>query len=275
MDIPELAGERRGRVGFWLTVAAVFLVLAAAGAAAVYFLLFTGEAWSARADVTAIGEEVEEQYSAGHEPFVMYEDGVYSVGETVIGASVDDPTVEFYAGADSFCVVLTTASGSSYSYSATAGAEDGSCVPSGVQPFDPSVAGALTELSTSEFWFGLSVGDCILDDTSAISASGTSSTTSVDAPSVVACSQPHVGEVYAIAEIGEGDVEGDLAFRLHVSELCEGPAFVGYTGESYLESDLFYSVLYPTEEAAGYGADEMVCLLTTGEQVTGSARSTS
>jgi hypothetical protein len=248
-----------------------FVALAGAGAAAVFFFVLGGEASSARSDVAAIGEEIEAQYAVGEEPFVIYDSGAYSIGATILGASIEDPTVEFYSGADDFCVVLTTSSGSQYSYSAVEGAVDGSCAPDGVSPFDPGSVGALdTTLTSSDYWFDLSIGDCLLDDTSIVSTAG--QTDPLTAPTVVACSEPHMGEVYAIAGIGGENAPDEAAFRLHTHELCEGAPFESYIGMPYLDSDLYYSVLYPTGETFEAGANEMVCILTTGDETTGSLR---
>lgn len=236
-----------------------------------FLFILGGEASSARADVAAIAEEVEAQYAAGDDPFVIYDSGAYSIGVTILGATVEDPTIDFYPGADDYCIVLTTSGGSEYSYSAAEGAQDGSCAPAGAAPFDPEDVGALdTSLTSSEYWFGLSIGDCLLDDTSIISTTGEPSP--LMAPTVVACSESHAGEVYAIAGIEGEETPDDAAFRLHTHELCEGAAFTSYVGIPYLDSDLYYSVLYPTGETFEVGADEMVCILTTGGSTTGSLR---
>jgi hypothetical protein len=249
------------------------LALAAAGAAAVVFLLGEGAAPSARADVTAIGEEVVAQYEAGGDPLVMYRDGVYIIGTTLMGSTVIDPSLAFYPGADTFCVVLTTSDGTSYSYAAETGPVDGSCAPATTDPIDPSAMSALDpSLTSSPYWFGLSTGDCLLDDTSVVTNSGTASPGPLSSPTIVACTEPHVGEVYAIARIESQDAPDDLTFQLHSVELCEGTAFESYVGAPYFGSDLYYSVLYPTEASFSTGTNEMVCILATGDTTTGSLR---
>ncbi len=271
---PSSAREGR-RIGSIVGIALGFVVLAAAGAAAAIFFLGQGEASSARADVAAIGEEVAAQYEAGGEPVVLYSDGAYSIGATLLESNVTDQTLDFYPGAEDFCIVLTTSSGVSYSYDAATGAMDGSCAPAGTEPLDSTDIGTLdSSLTSSEYWFDLSIGDCVLDDTSIITEPSGSLSAPLSSPTIVPCTDSHVGEIYAIARIEGQDAPDDTAFRHHARELCEGAAFESYVGEPYFGSDLFYAVLYPTEESFSAGANEMVCILTTGSgETTGSLRS--
>ena len=238
------------------------------------FFLGQGEASSARADVAAIGEEVAAQYEAGWEPVVLYSDGAYSIGATLLESNVTDPTLNFYPGAEDFCIVLTTLSEASYSYNAAAGAMDGSCAPAGAEPPGQTDIGTLdSSLTSSEYWFDLSVGDCVLDDTSVVTDPAGVSSDPLSSPTIVPCTDSHVGEIYAIARIEGQEAPDDTAFRHHARELCEGAAFESYVGEPYFGSDLFYAVLYPTEESFSAGANEMVCILTTESgEMTGSLR---
>ncbi len=253
-----------------------FLVLAAAGAAGVYFLMGgNAAAAAARADVSAIGEEIAAQYTVGGgDPVVIYADGAYTIGSTVIGATVVDPSIAYYPGAGSFCVVLTTVEGKSYGYSATAGQVDGSCAPEGVDPVEPNAADTLdTSLTTSAYWFGLSIGDCVLESTLTDRDASGASPGPLMAPTVVPCAEAHVGEVYAIARITTDEAPDASMFRQQTNQLCEGPAFEAYVGMPYLQSSLYYSVLYPSDATWAVGADEMLCLLTDGgNATTGSLR---
>jgi hypothetical protein len=263
------------RVGRVLGMVGGLVGLAAAGAAAVWFFLGgDAVATAARSDVTAIGTEVAAQYAEGDtDPVVLYSDGTYTIGSTVIGATVVDPTLDYYPGNGSFCVVITTPEGKSYGYSAVDGQVDGSCAPAGVEPMGPVASGTLdTTLTTSPYWFGLSIGDCVLESTFTDRDDDGGSAGPLVAPTVVPCTDAHAGEVYAIARILGDEAPDAVVFRQQTRELCEGPAFEAFVGLPYLESTLYYSVLYPSDATWAVGADEMVCILTEGGSTTGSLR---
>jgi hypothetical protein len=273
-------GEGGGgrRIGKVIGLVLGFLGFAVAGAAAVWFVLGSDTvATAARSDVTAIGTEVAAQYQAGTgDPVVLYADGAYTVGSTVIGATVDDPTLAYYPGEGSFCVVITTVEGTSFGYSATGGQVDGSCAPAGVEPIGPIASNTLdASLTTSPYWFGLSIGDCVLESTLTDRAADGTEEGPLTAPTVVPCTDAHAGEVFAIGRILVDDAPDAVVFRQQTRELCEGPKFEEYVGLPYLESTLFYSVLYPSDATWAVGADEMLCLVTEGgSTTTGSLRDT-
>jgi hypothetical protein len=117
-----------------------------------------------------------------------------------------------------------------------------------------------TTLTTSYDWYGLTVGDCI--------TTFYSEETSEDGeflfvdPTVVPCSEPHYGEVYALAGIGGVAPPSDATFEAHRRQLCEGFAFEDYVGVSdYYESAIYYDTLYPNDSGWKDGFREMVCVL--------------
>ena len=264
-------GPRIGRV---VVTILGFLMLAAVGAAAVIFLVGGGEAGAARDDVTAIGQKVAALYAAGDgDPLVTYGGGVYTVGPDLLTASVVDPTLAFYPGADDFCVVLTTAADVSYSYKAGTGEMDGSCAPASAQPQGPVTTNTLDpSLQTSAVWFDLPVGACVLDDTGVVSAGTSPSPGPLASPTIVPCTDSHAAEVYAIASIGGDTAPTEAAFQQNTHDLCGGPLFESYVGVPYIDSKLYYSVLYPTDAMWAVGQREMVCLLSDGGTTTGSLK---
>jgi hypothetical protein len=124
-----------------------------------------------------------------------------------------------------------------------------------------------TTLAVSYYWYGLTVGDCITSPYSEEElAEG--NYVFVD-PEVVPCSEPHYGEVYALAGVGGAGRPSDDAFAALYQQLCEGPAFETYVGiSSYWESALYYYVLYPSDLAWKEGGREIVCLLVEEDEST-------
>ena len=125
-------------------------------------------------------------------------------------------------------------------------------------------------LTVADRWFGLAIGDCVLEfDTGVDPADPT-----IEKPEVVPCSGAHFGEVYAIADIEGDTLPSDATFRLHSREVCAGPLFSSYVGvEAYEDSGLLFDVLYPAERSWENGTHQMVCLLVeTGGSTTGSLK---
>jgi hypothetical protein len=117
-----------------------------------------------------------------------------------------------------------------------------------------------TTLTVSDFWYGLTFGDCI---TSFYSEEDLAEGNFVFVePEMVPCSEPHFGEVYALAGIGGAEPPSDATFEAHYVQLCEGPAFDAYVGVSdYYESSIYYDVLYPDDSSWKDGGREMACVL--------------
>jgi hypothetical protein len=99
--------------------------------------------------------------------------------------------------------------------------------------------------------FDLSVGDCFDDP----AAGGEIS--SVDA---VDCAEPHDNEVYALYDYDGDSYPGVDAMGAAADEGCEA-RFEDYVGIAYLDSELFYTHLTPTQESWDDGDREIVCVL--------------
>ncbi len=119
----------------------------------------------------------------------------------------------------------------------------------------------------SRYWYDLRVGDCVTDyypDEEPVDGNYL-----YEVPTIVPCSEPHYGEVYALAGIGGIEPPSDDTFQAHLDQLCEGPAFTDYVGvSSYYASEIYYSVLYPSDPAWEEGGRELVCLLVEEDEVT-------
>ncbi len=117
-----------------------------------------------------------------------------------------------------------------------------------------------TSLAISRYWYDLTVGDCVSDFYAAEpDANGDHPFTD---PTVVPCSEPHYGEVFALALIGGTEAPSEAVFQAHIAQLCEGPAFANYVGVSdYYASSLYHDVLYPNPAAWKDGGHEMVCVV--------------
>jgi len=110
--------------------------------------------------------------------------------------------------------------------------------------------------------FDFTVGDCFDDP----SESGeVSSVTTVD------CAEPHDNEVYALFDYdGSDEYPGEETLSTAADDGCEG-RFEAYVGTAYLDSEVYYTHLIPTEESWGTGDREVVCVLyIPGEKIEGS-----
>ncbi len=127
-----------------------------------------------------------------------------------------------------------------------------------------------TTLTTADQWFGLSLGDCV----DSFDSRTDPQDLLIEQPTVVPCSDPHYGEVYAIAEITGDAAPDDATFALQSREVCTGQLFTTYVGgDGFAASELYYDVLYPAERSWDNGTHQMVCLLVEkGESTTGSLR---
>lgn len=113
--------------------------------------------------------------------------------------------------------------------------------------------------------FDARVGDCLLP--------GDELGTEIDKVEAVPCDEGHTHEVFALPEFPGGDVyPGEDELRNFANAECLD-AFTNYTGDDYLDSDLFFSYLQPSIRSWNEGDDRnIVCVIVaTGEPVTGSA----
>jgi hypothetical protein len=108
--------------------------------------------------------------------------------------------------------------------------------------------------------FELEVGDCFDDPPSG----------EVSSVSAVDCAQPHDNEVYALYDYDGDSYPGEEAMSSAADEGCES-RFEDFVGIAYLQSDLFYTHLTPTQESWDDGDREVVCVIyEPGEKLTGS-----
>jgi hypothetical protein len=115
-----------------------------------------------------------------------------------------------------------------------------------------------TTITTAPDWYDLSIGQCV---TTFWSDGGNADSTFVT-PDVVPCSEPHYGEVYALARVGGQTSPSDATANYDITRVCEGPAFASYVGgQSYGLSGLYYDVLFPNAAFWRAGNHDMVCVV--------------
>ena len=77
----------------------------------------------------------------------------------------------------------------------------------------------------------------------------------------VPCSEPHEYEVFALATYeGNGSYPPDSALDPIFAEVCE-PEFERYVGAPYATSEIYGSMISPSEESWGSGDRSFICLL--------------
>ncbi len=115
---------------------------------------------------------------------------------------------------------------------------------------------------TADSVLDLQVGDCL--SRSDLEGDEVSSAKAID------CAEEHDAEVYHIETLPEGAFPGETAIESSATEACE-TNFETFIGVPYLESELYYSYLTPTEDGWNTIDDrEIVCyIVTSGEMVTG------
>jgi len=109
----------------------------------------------------------------------------------------------------------------------------------------------------------IDVGDCFDDPDGEL----------VTSLEIVDCSQPHDNEVFAEVASDESAFPGNQALREFGFAACL-PEFEAYVGETYAESPLDYSFLFPSEESWVEGDRTFVCYLYSPDlsKLTGTAR---
>jgi hypothetical protein len=77
----------------------------------------------------------------------------------------------------------------------------------------------------------------------------------------VPCTEAHEYEVFALATYeGDGTYPPDTQLETIFTQVCE-PEFEPYVGTPYLDSEIYGSMISPSEEAWGSGDRSFVCLL--------------
>jgi hypothetical protein len=107
----------------------------------------------------------------------------------------------------------------------------------------------------------VSMGDCLAEmpDSSLIST-----------VKIVDCADPHVGEVFAVFTMPDGDFPGQAAITEYQNS-CE-PALPSYASAAVADPELGLFVLYPTADSWDTGDRTVTCLATTETPRSGSLR---
>jgi hypothetical protein len=87
---------------------------------------------------------------------------------------------------------------------------------------------------------------------------------------VVACEEPHKGEVFTILTMPEGDFPGQMAMARY-QDRC-APALATYAPSAVTDPDVGLFVLYPTEESWGRGDRAVTCIATSDATRTGTLK---
>ena len=118
----------------------------------------------------------------------------------------------------------------------------------------------------------LQVGDCF-DLTSGDTTDGGE----VSDVRAIPCAEPHVYEIYVVAEYPSGELPSDIDedYTAWEQDQCVG-GFDTYVGLSYEESTFWFSTLTPTDESWDQGDHAISCFLHNSSEtpVTGSAEGT-
>ncbi|MFC7407119.1 septum formation family protein [Georgenia alba] len=87
---------------------------------------------------------------------------------------------------------------------------------------------------------------------------------------ILECGEQHDAEVFALVEHTGEEFPGDQAIQDEAGTMCE-PPFEEFIGVPYAESELFFSVLTPSEESWNQADDRTsACIVTVDEPMTGS-----
>ncbi|MGO1950569.1 MAG: septum formation family protein [Mycobacteriaceae bacterium] len=101
---------------------------------------------------------------------------------------------------------------------------------------------------------GLAVGDCVAD----VDALG-----NADDVDPADCGDPHVGEVYAQADItGKSLFPGNEPLGQEAGAICGGDGFTDYVGLDFAESSLDVITMMPSKESWAQGDRTVTCVLT-------------
>lgn len=117
--------------------------------------------------------------------------------------------------------------------------------------------------------FDLQVGDCF------DAAFDPNAYTEISEVRAIPCGDPHVYEMYSVAEYPQGEAPSgpDEAYTPWEQENCLG-TFASYVGIAYDSSVYYISALVPTDDSWSQGDKTLMCFLHNDEEtaVTGSAR---
>ena len=129
-------------------------------------------------------------------------------------------------------------------------------------------SGAITGAGTLSV-FDLQVGDCF------DAAFDPNAYTEISEVRAIPCTEPHVYEMYSVAEYPQGEAPSgpEEDYTPWEQENCLG-VFTSYVGIDYESSDYWISALVPTDESWSQGDNDLMCFLHNEDEtpVTGSAR---
>nr|WP_246401681.1 septum formation family protein [Jiangella mangrovi] len=124
-------------------------------------------------------------------------------------------------------------------------------------------SGNVTETADAADVFDVRVGDCLGDF---------ADSEQVTDVAVVPCTDEHAQEVYATAQVPDGELPSDDDLQTQAVETCT-TEFQTFVGLAYEESALDFTWLQPTAESWDQGDRELVCLVyDPAGPVTGSLR---
>lgn len=109
----------------------------------------------------------------------------------------------------------------------------------------------------------LEVGQCITDQTP--------EGEQVSSVPVVACTESHVGEIYALPQLPDGEFPGDESVTASANELCAGPEYQNYVGVPIEQTELGVNFLVPSTDTWEQGDREIVCIVGNADGTPGTA----
>lgn len=124
-------------------------------------------------------------------------------------------------------------------------------------------AGALALLSAcgGTSVLGLEVGQCISDQ----APEGEQ----VSAVPIVDCAEPHVGEIYALPRLPDGEFPGAESVSTSARTLCADPEFQTFVGVPIDQTTLGVNYLVPSAETWNDRDDrEIVCIVGNADRTT-------
>lgn len=183
--------------------------------------------------------------------------GCSSIYSAVQSATGSDSTAESAAPESADAATVSTAQRS---------AEETTATESPPTPESRTAAPSAEEQNI----FDVQVGDCVAD----IYAIGQADAgAGVETLGIIDCEQPHNAELYHVGDVPVASVElpSEQELTGQANQICLD-AFEGFVGTPYLQSELDYTLFLPTAESWRYGDREIMCLIVSGDPVTGSAQ---
>jgi len=115
----------------------------------------------------------------------------------------------------------------------------------------------------------LKVGDC-LNQSDLEGDTGDSGADEVSSVEAVECSEEHDAEIFAEHEFSGDDYPGLTAVQEESQEVCT-EKFEEFIGVPYLESELYFTMLYPSQQSWDDADDRTtLCIVLSEEPMTGS-----